>query len=168
MAIGKLPRSIGGIEDHNRVHTGHIDKYPISIAINLKTLRMRRQSKIRDLARLRDVDGRERAVSIANQQTAGGGVETNIVGVATKLDRSSERVILAAKQSHGSIARVGDIDDICRWRVADALGLCESCDPVHRPVFFEVDDTNAVVAELGYQETFSHRIERHVVDPLMY
>jgi hypothetical protein len=43
---------------------GQIDKYPTSIVTNLKTLRMRRQSKIGSPACLRDVDDGERPVAV--------------------------------------------------------------------------------------------------------
>lgn len=119
--------------------TGHIDKYPASIATDLKALRMPRQWKIRNLAGLRGVDGRERAITITNQQAVCGSVETNIVGVFAELDRSGRRVIAAVKQSHGSITRVRNIDGICCWRVTNALRFCESDDRVDR--FFSLRST---------------------------
>jgi len=76
VAIGKLPLSrndhfdfsfpVGGVKDCNCVNAGYIDKYLISIAPDLKALRMRRQSKIGSPACLRGVDDRERPVAITN------------------------------------------------------------------------------------------------------
>jgi hypothetical protein len=105
------------------------------------------------------------AAAIADINPIGCSVDANIVSVAIKLNLTFRLVLVSFEQSHRTVAGVGDIKHVRGKVVADALRLLQPRDCLQQLAIGEIDDTNAVVAQFGYEQPLSFQIDRHVVNP---
>src|SRR5262249_10746262 len=155
---GRRLASGRAIEHGDRMGARYVDENPLRLQADLKAFGMHRQANIAELFLLRDIDGRNGAAAIADQNAISRGIEANVVGIAAQLYPPGRRVIGAVKELHRAIARIGDIDRIRRRHVADALWLCQAADRADNFAFPDIDDAEAVVAELGHEKTRSRNI----------
>jgi hypothetical protein len=119
------------------------------------------------VARLRIQDC-ERSIAVANDDPFGGRVDADIVSIAAKRDSSGALVVVSVKRLHGSVPSVGHEQRVRRWLIAHALGLSQTCDRAQHVAAGDVNDADAVIAELSDKEALSFQIECHVIDPAAY
>src|SRR5258708_110430 len=90
------------------------------------------------------------------------------------LSASSPRSILPAvaysaprKQQHRPVTRIGDKKRIARWDIAETLRLLQFGNDVPYLLLIQIDDSDGIVAELGYEQMSPGQIDRHVIDPAL-
>ncbi len=84
---------------------------------------------------------------------------------AAEHNRAGGRQRRAAVEADRAVTATGDGDQVGLRRVADTLRLAQPGNPLGLPPGGEVDDIEAIVADLGDEKAFADGVHRHVVDP---
>src|SRR5262245_58495743 len=137
-------------------------------SIKLKALWMRAQGNIRNLTAVRRLDHGEGAIAIADVKALGLHVETNVVRILAQIDASDAFKLFPYKHSQRPVPAARHVDGVARCHIANALRLLQVGDAVNDLSQIEVDNSNAVVAELGDEQSLAARIECQVIDPTLY
>ena len=124
----------------------HIDKDLPGIMIDLEAFGVRLHFDVANLAAGRGIDHSQRAAAIADENPIGCGIDANIVCVAAKLNLARGFVFASFKQSHRTVAGVGDIKRVCGRFVADPLRLFQPRDRSEQFAVGEVDNADGIVA----------------------
>src|SRR5262245_13195017 len=130
----------------------------------LKALGMGMQWDVGDLAVRRRVDDRECAIAVADEHVTGHRIDANIVGVIAQIESSHWLVVLASEQQHRTVTGIGDKNRVARRYIADTLRFLQSSNDVPYLARIQIDDRDAVVAELGNEEALPGQIDREVID----
>ena len=88
------------VDDRDLAGFRQIHKDTPGRAGELKTFRMSLQWNVGDLAVRGQVDGRERAIPMANENSIGGGIDANVVGISAQIESSCGLVIRTSKQPY--------------------------------------------------------------------
>ena len=91
--------------------------------------------------------------SITNENSVGGAIHANVVGIVAEIDFARCCVIRAVEQQHRPVSRISDKKRIARWDVADALRLLQSGNDVLYLLLIQIDDSDGIVTKLGHEET---------------
>src|SRR5262245_2570774 len=118
-------------------------------ASELKALGMGMQWDVGDLAIRRRVDDRECAIAVADEHVTGHGIDANIVGIIGQIELSHRLVIIAAEQQHRTVTGIGDKYHVARRYIADTLWFLQAGNDVPYLARVQIDDRDAVIAELG-------------------
>ena len=110
------------------------------------------------------VDQGEGAVAVADHHAAGLGIEADVVGIAAKLDRVERREFGALEAVHQAIAAVGHVDRVGGRIIGNALRLIELADPAQQLARSKIHDTQAIVAELGDEQSIAGEVDCEVID----
>jgi hypothetical protein len=110
------------------------------------------------------VNDRKSPTPVSNDEPTGGWVNPDVVCIVTEIRRRSDGEILASEQTHRSITRAGNCDDIGLRRVADALGFVQASEAVNNLTARDVDDLDCIVAQLRDEQVPARQIDSHVVD----
>src|SRR5260221_14209649 len=94
----------------------------------------------------------KRAPAVTDDHLARDGVDAAIVGIVAERQHREGRDIAAAIEAQRAVAGTGHVERVGRRDVADALWLLETADPVQDSARREIDDADAVIAELGEEE----------------
>src|SRR5262245_2316434 len=130
----------------------------------LKALRMGMQWDVSDLAVRRRVDDRECAIAVTDEHVTGHRLDANVVGIIAQIESSHRLVILASEQQHRTVTGIGDKNHVARRYIADTLRFLQSGNDVPYLARVQIDDRDAVIAELGNEETLPGQIDREVID----
>jgi hypothetical protein len=110
------------------------------------------------------VDHRQRAATIADDDLLRRLVHPDVVRIVAELDPSVGRVVRPLKEPQRPVAPVGDEQRVARRQIADPLRLLHPGEAAYQLASLEIDDTDAVVAELGDEQPTAIEIDRHVID----
>src|SRR5258706_7721483 len=124
---------------------------------------MRFQRDFRNLSRARGIDHGNTAIAISNIDALIGPIDKDVVGVLSQLDPSRATQIGTSQQPKGSIATVCDVQRVRRSHVAETLRFPQATYRLQHVPGLEIDDSDAVIAELGDVEVLPLRIDRQVI-----
>ena len=110
------------------------------------------------------IDDCERAVAVTDEHTIARGVHLHIVGIVAELDAADRRQIVAAQHPHRAVAAIRHKDAVGGGDVRNTLRLAEAGDCAHLNGR-QIDDPQAVVAELGDKQPLAFRIDPQMIDP---
>ncbi|MES0131267.1 hypothetical protein [Mesorhizobium sp. M0029] len=68
------------------------------------------------------------------------------------------------KEPNGPVTTIGHDDHVLTGKICDALRLLQAGDPMEDLTGLKVDNIDAVVTELGDEQSPSSKIDRHVID----
>src|SRR5262249_40823104 len=136
------------VDDRDLARLGDIHEDAAVRTRELKALRMGMQRDVGELSVRRRVDDGERAITVADEYVAGLGIDANIIGIIAEIEPSHRLVILASEQQHRTVPGVRDKNHVARWCIADTLRLLQSGDDVAYLARIQIDDRDAIVAEL--------------------
>ena len=142
----------------------HVDEDPRPAALELKGLGMAGQADLSRRLAGRRVDQGEHAVAVADHHAAGLGVEADVVGIGAELDGLERREFGALEAMDRSIAAVGDEDRIGGGIIGNALRLIELADPAQHFACSKIHDAQAIVAELGDEQSLAGEVDREMID----
>src|SRR5215468_6794945 len=126
----------------------HIDKDLGPGFVDLKPLRMRLDTDIRGLRQAGGINYRKRTLAIAHQHPVAGRIYAHIVGIVTELDAPDRGQVLAPQDMHRTITGVRYKYAIYKGDILNALRLAQIGDPTQHFARCQIDDAEAVVAEL--------------------
>src|SRR5262245_30178505 len=119
------------------------------------------QCNVHDSAETLRIDDRQSTFSISDEDVVGGAIDPDVIGVVAEVDLPGRSVVRAAKNPNNSVARIRHIERVCRWHVAHALWLTQSADGMNELAAFQVEDSDAVIAELGHEEPLPLQVDGH-------
>src|SRR2546430_6474504 len=88
-----------------------------------------------------------------NEHSVGRAIHANVVGIIAEIDSARCCVLRASEQQHRPVTRIGDKKRIARWDIADTLRLLQSGNDVLYLLLIQIDDSDGIVAKLGYEQT---------------
>src|SRR5262244_3334913 len=142
----------------------HIDKDLGPGFVDLKPLRMRLETDIRNLRQAGRINYREGTLAIAHQHPVAGCVYAHIVGIVTELDAPDRGQVLAPQDMHRTITGVRYKYAVGKRDIRNALRLAQTGDPVQHLARCQIHDAKAVVAELGNKQPLPPQIDSKVID----
>src|SRR5262244_3360044 len=142
----------------------HIDKDLGPGFVDLKPLRMRLETDIRNLRQAGRINYCERTLAIAHQHPVTDCVYAHIVGIVTELDAPDRGQVLAPQHTHRTIAGIRYKYAIYKRDIRNALRLAQTGDPVQHLARCQIHDAKAVVAELRNEQPLPLQIDFEVID----
>src|SRR5262245_38373189 len=147
------PRSGLAIDNCNCMRIREVDENLIVVKIELEAFRMGAQCNIGNLLESLGINYRQSTFAISDDDLIRGSIHPDIVRIIVKIDPSGSRIICSQECAHRSVARVGYVKHLHRWHVAHALRLVQSANGANELAVPQVDDPNAIIAELSNEET---------------
>jgi hypothetical protein len=119
---------------------------------------------IGNLPPARRIDHRKRSLAEADHNSVAPRIDPDVVGVVAEPDAAGQREVRTLVETHRSVAGIGDIERARCGMIGNALRFAEPGDPLPDPAFLQVDDTHAVIAELGHEQKLPVGVEGEVID----
>ena len=91
------------------------------------------------------------AIAVTNDHAASRGIDTDVVGIVTEPERIERGKLSAFEAVNHAVAGIGHEDRVGGRDVGHALRLSEPIDPAQDFACSEIQDAQAVVAELGHE-----------------
>src|SRR5215472_5721914 len=142
----------------------HIDKDLSPGFVDLKSLRMRLETNIRDLREAGGINNRERTLAIAHQHPLARGLHAHIVGIVTEFDAPDRGQVLGAQHAHRTVTGIRHKYAVGKRDIRNALRLVQTANPMEHLARRQIDDAQAVVAELRNEQPLPLRIEAEMID----